>query len=306
MRLIRKTALVLLAASLASGCVARLAYNNADSFVLRYARDYVDLTVPQADMVRLIVGDSLSWVGITRSADYATMLRELGDELPALDAAGWEGYLSLGAEYAEELAGVTAPGMARLLLSLSPAQREAMFATLEERNVEMQRERDELADPQAERLERLEAQFRGWLGRLSPQQRALVRSHAAGLESTGEMWLTQRRLWQQTLREALEADPVSSNGEVSGCSRVGMLLIAPQQLWSEPYAAVLERNRQRMVVLLAEFSPTITPVQQQRAQRRLQRYAGTLEGIGQLALRDWQRSCEGADCLPPEPAYCPA
>lgn len=298
---LRKIGLLLLAASLVSGCVARLAYNNADSFVLRSIRDYVALTDPQTAQLRATVDDALQWLGVSRSPEYAAFLRELGEGLAQRDADEWDVYVLRAREYLEELGMAAAPGMAVLLESFTPAQRELFFDALEARNVEMQEERAQIGDAQADRIDRLETQFRGWLGGLSPAQVALIREHAAGLESTGDMWLIQRRGWQQALSVALEAQTAGP-----ACARVSHLIVAPQQLWSDEYAAVIERNGQRGVALVAALAPTLSPAQEQRAQRRLERYARTLEGIGTLAARDWQRSCEGEDCLPPEPLSCPA
>ncbi|MCC5868905.1 MAG: hypothetical protein JJU27_10355 [Gammaproteobacteria bacterium] len=298
---LRKLGLLLLAASLVNGCVARLAYNNADSFVLRSIRDYVSLTDPQTALVRSTVDDALQWLGVSRSAEYAAFLRELGEGLDQRDADDWDAYLLRARDYLDELANVAAPGMAALLESFTPEQREAFFDALEERNVEMQEERAQVADAQAERIDRLETQFRGWLGRLSPEQLALIREHGVRLESTGDMWLAQRRGWQLALREALET-PTGA----PACERVTGLIVAPQQLWSDEYAAVIERNGRHGLALVAALSPTLSPAQQQRAQRRLDRYARTLEGIGTLAARDWQRNCEGDDCVPPAPLSCPA
>ncbi len=301
MHRLRKLALLLLAATLVSGCVARLAYNNADSFVLRSVRDYVTLTDPQSTQLRATVDDALQWLGVSRSAEYAAFLRELGEGLAQRDAQAWDAYLLRARGYLEEFAAASAPGMAALLDSLTPAQRESFFAELEVRNVEMQEERAQITDARAERIDRLEEQFRSWLGRLSPEQQALIREHGAGLETTGDMWLTHRRGWQQALRDALEAPA----GEAT-CERVTALIIAPQQLWSDDYAAVIERNGERALALVAALSPTLTPAQEERAQRRLDRYARTLEGIGRLAARDWQRGCEDAACVHPEPLSCPA
>lgn len=298
---LRKIGLLLLAVSLVSGCVARLAYNNADSFVLRSIRDYVTLTDPQTVQVRATVDDALQWLGVSRSDEYAAFLRELGDGLAQRDAGEWDVYLLRARDYLEELAMAAAPGMAELLESFTPAQRESFFEALEARNVEMQEERAQIEDAQADRIERLEKQFRGWLGRLSPEQLALIREHGARLESTGDMWLIQRRGWQQALRDALEM-PAGAQA----CDRVTGLIVAPQQLWSDEYAAVIERNGQRGVALVAALSPTLSPAQEQRAQRRLDRYARTLEGIGALAARDWQRGCEAEDCVPPRPLSCAA
>ncbi len=297
----RKSGLLLLTVCLVTGCVARLAYNNADSFVLRAVRDYVTLTDPQTVQLRATVDDALQWLGVSRSAEYAAFLRELGEGLAQRDAGEWDAYLLRARDYLEELAMAAAPGMAALLESFTPVQREAFFEALEVRNVEMQEERAQIADAQRARIDRLEAQFRGWLGRLSPEQRALIREHGARLESTGDMWLTHRRGWQQALREALETQP-----EAPACDRVTDLIVAPQQLWSEEYAAVIQRNGQRGLALVVALAPTLSPAQQERAQRRLERYAGTLEGIGSLAARDWQRRCEGEDCVPPDPLTCPA
>ena len=298
------TVMLVLCAALLSGCVARLAYSNADGFVVRQLRDYVDLTREQEALVRNTVADSLLWLGVTRGEDYAALLRELGQDLDRLDAAGWERYVLLSGEYLEELASSVAPRLVELLLDLSPAQQEAFFASLERRNVELAEERERESaryqDPVVRQVERLEEQISGWLGRLTEPQRELIVHHGSALESTGDMWLAQRRTWQQALREELEA-----GSDPAVCERISQLVTAPQSLWPEAYAGVIERNRERVVVLLAELSPTLSAAQQQRAQRRLERYARTLEGIGELAARDWQRQCGAADCEVPVAAVCP-
>lgn len=296
------TVMLVLAATLLTGCVARLAYSNADSFVLRQLRDYVELSRAQEALVRETVADSLLWLGVSRGQDYASLLRELGEDLDRLDAAGWERYVLLSSEYFEEIAAAVAPRLTELLEDFSPAQREDFFAALEKRNLELAEERAREAgqDPVVRQVERLEEQFSGWLGRLSPAQRELIARHAASFETTGDLWLVQRRTWQAALRAKLE-----DGDDDALCDGVTRLVATPQSLWPEDYAGIIERNRERVIVLLAELSPTLSPAQQQRAQRRLERYARTLEGIGELAARDWQRQCGGPDCEVPAAAVCP-
>lgn len=292
--------MLLFAIALLAGCVARLAYYNAEGYVVREAARYVELDAAQRTQLREIVRDALAWKGTTRSAEYAGLLRELGEDLGRLDRYGWERYLLQGGEYLEELGAQFAPRLATLLQSLDELQREAFFAELESRNVELAEERADIDDPAVERVEQLERQLRRWLGRLTAEQQALLAQRASTFETTGDLWLAQRRRWQQALREALTRDGPEA------CGAVVALLLEPQALWPEDYAGVIERNRERSLVLLGELSATLTDTQWQRAGRRLERYAGTLEGIGELAARDWRRSCGELPCPPPPPRACPA
>ncbi|MCC5861523.1 MAG: hypothetical protein JJT93_06395 [Gammaproteobacteria bacterium] len=297
---ILRTVMPLLAIALLAGCVARLAYHNAEGYVVREVARYVDLDPAQRALVRDTVRDGLAWKGTMRSDDYAGFLRELAGDLGGLDRNGWERYLLQGSVYLEELGGQLAPQFAALLQSLDAAQREAFFAELERRNTELADERAEIDDPAAERSAQLERQLRRWLGRLTAEQQALIAGRAGEFETTADLWLAQRRRWQQALRDALEADDAGS------CGVVVSLLLEPQALWPEEYAGILERNRERSLDLLGALSGSLSEAQWQRAERRLERYARTLEGIGELAAREWRRGCEAEDCPPPAPQACPA
>lgn len=297
---ISHTVMLLLAIALLAGCVARLAYNNAEGYVVREAARYVELDAAQQMQLRGIVRDALIWLGTTRSVEYAGLLRELSEDLGRLDRYGWERYLEQGGEYLEELGEQFAPRLAMLMQSLDEVQREAFFAALESRNVELAEERADIDDPGLQRAEQFERQLRRWLGRLTTEQQALIAQRVSSFETTGDLWLAQRRRWQQTLREALAEDVPEA------CGAVAALLLEPQALWPEDYAGVIERNRERSLVLLGELSVTLTDTQRQRAGRRLERYAGTLESIGELAVRDWRRSCGELPCPPPPLRACPA
>ncbi len=297
---ILRTVMPLLAITLLAGCVARLAYYNAEGYVVREVARYVDLDAGQRALLRDTVRDALAWKGMTRSDDYAGFLRQLGAEFGDLDRTGWERYLQQGTTYLEEVGGQLAPQFAVLLQSLDAAQREAFFAELEVRNAELAEERAEVADPVAARGEQLERQLRRWLGRLTSEQQALVARRAGEFETTADLWLIQRRRWQQALRDALEAEAAGR------CDVVVNLLLEPQSLWPDAYAGILERNRERSLDLLGELSATLNDAQRQRAERRLERYARTLEGIGELAARDWQRACDADHCPPPLLPACAA
>jgi hypothetical protein len=201
----RLLALALLAVFLAACSTIRVGYNNADTVLLHSLGRYVALTDEQQTMVRQHVGTLMAWHRATQLPDYAAFVQRT---LASLDGR------VTPAEVLEFNAGLNArlvtlgeraaPDAAALALSLSPAQIDQLERKLIDDNVKARKESaKELRQAVDERAKKYAERAEFWLGRVSDEQRRLIRASLAEREVDSLYWIEARERRTRALVDLL-------------------------------------------------------------------------------------------------------
>ena len=192
--------LVLLLASCSS---IKLGYNNADTLLVYSLDSYLDLDETQEKLVRERVRELLGWHRSTQLRAYARLLddgerlvgngRVTADEVLAFQQAMNDKLMRVGEQ--------AAPELARLALTLQPAQVDRFAGKLARDNAKARREfvktagRETLDDRVKAYAERAES----WFGPLSREQLELVRTSLAERPSGQQLWMEERERRQRDL-----------------------------------------------------------------------------------------------------------
>lgn len=192
--------LVLLLASCSS---IKLGYNNADTLLVYSLDSYLDLDETQEKLVRERVRELLGWHRSTQLRAYARLLddgerlvgngRVTADEVLAFQQAMNDKLMRVGEQ--------AAPELARLALTLQPAQVDRFAGKLARDNAKARREfvktagRETLDDRVKAYAERAES----WFGPLSREQLELVRTALAARPSGQQLWMEERERRQRDL-----------------------------------------------------------------------------------------------------------
>lgn len=209
LRLIRRLALLLLAALLVQGCSAvRLGYGNADSLARWWIDQYLDMSPEQDALTRERLIRLLAWHRKTQLPDYVSVLR-LGQRFVAGQPTVTDA-LALGdalIRRGRALAEQATPDIADLLATVSPEQIERMAERMAKKNADHAKEMQLLDDENGQRkarykriLERTEYWFGDFSGEQKAAMRRLIDSQPTGSQFWYEERLRRQREWLGLVR----------------------------------------------------------------------------------------------------------
>lgn len=266
--------LVLLLTSCSS---IKLGYNNADTLVVYSLDSYLELDEAQEQLVRERTRELLGWHRGTQLRAYARLLddteRKIGNgRVTADDVLAFQQTMS---DKLMRIGEQAAPDLARLALTLQPAQVDHLAGKVARDSAKARREfvktagRDALDDrvkAYAERAER-------WFGSLSREQMELVRASLAARPSGQQVWMEERERRQRDLVTLLRriVDERPSEPLVAQWLRDYFVqLVQPDD--AQRRARVLE-NRRSNAQLVAQLIDGASPAQKAALARTLRGYA---------------------------------
>ena len=274
----RFTAL-LVASLVMSGCTTGFFYNRLDTFTVWYLDRQMDLDKQQREQVKALAQETLEWHRVNHLPRISNLLRETDDALqarsltPPVIEQQYETVIVLADEFLVRIV----PGGVELLSSLSDEQISEYLLNLEEDNQELF---DDFAgETEEQRMERRrKATLRGmkrFVGRLDSDQKALIDQHLAGMHDLGAQWIENRRQWQASFRDLLEENPPREEYEV----RLEDLLVFSRRYQDTDYWELMDDNRRRSFVMLADLFDSLSEKQRDRISRRLLDLADDLDKL---------------------------
>jgi hypothetical protein len=117
--------------------------------------------------------------------------------------------------------------------------------------------------------------FEGWMGRLSPEQVALIQARVEPLPFSEELRLADRRRWQGEMITMLKSRPDAASIE----REMRVLLLTPEVRRSAEYRARWAAQQEAVMSLTAEVMAQATPAQRESVRKRLAGYANDLAGL---------------------------
>jgi hypothetical protein len=274
---------VLLLCILLTGCSAtRLAYNQLDWLIVWYLNGFFTLNEAQETQLHESVTRNLEWHRTTQLPKYAVFCRELDQEM-----AGTLSSEILQRRY-ERMTGLwdefllqALPDVSAFFLSLDQAQIDEFIENLEENNEELWEEfAGESAD---ERLERREKQaikgIQRAVGRLTGEQKELVRAYMANMHDVSVEWMEGRKAWQSDFHTLI----LNRLPEPAFTERLTKLMIDPNRQDSTNYRVKVAENRKTLFAMFTALAEQFSVKQRARLSTRLNNYA---EDFEILALQD--------------------
>jgi hypothetical protein len=289
-----KRILIILAAVIVlTGCGPRLVYPNLDWLIPWYLDNYMSLDSSQKSDLKKTISRQLNWHCGTQLDAYAKFLRELSREMGdpndlithAALANRWE---SLRGFWKELMAQIS-PDVADLLLSLSDAQIEKLFARLEKRNRKLSATYVDV-DPQkivGKRKQYMLKHMKRWISRLTPEQKQLVAAWSNRLEPTEADWMAHRLTIQSEYRQLF----TRRDDKVHFREKIVDLLVYQERYRSEAYQQKIQFNTELTIALILDIDRQLSEKQRQRLQKKLSSLARDFEHL----------SCDLRRNAPPSP-----
>jgi hypothetical protein len=274
--LLRNTAAAGLALLFLSACTSGFVYNRLDWLIPWYVDGYVDLTRAQRDVLRAQLAPSLAWHREEELARYADLLERVEADLegtvkPAM-VRSWAEEILDAAQRVER-------SMMEVALEfggeVSEAQIREFIDSLWERQSEYEEEfleRDD-AEYAEDDYENLYDFLKRFVGRLEPEQRAVLREAAGELQRFDRAWLEERRAWLETLQPLLLERAPGWQDAVMAAYEARLEQRTPA------YFAAFEHNLEQITVAYAWVLSNLTERQRAHAARELQDLQRTLHKL---------------------------
>ena len=272
------TALLIL--TVLSGCSAnRFLYNRLDTVVNWWIDDYVALSVEQQVAFDAGLSSVLQWHRYDELPRYKTIIEE---SLVALEGGVTLAEAELIADDIDQAVVRLQEQMLELLLdvgdSLTDEQVTEFLSTIDEdqatyREKRLSRSDDKYFEDSADSLEDLVKRL---LGRLSRDQKQLIKSTSRELTRLDGLWHADREKWGTSLRAILEQRSEGWRGDIVG-------LVEDREAERIPdYVAAIDRNGEIILALLVD----VINSRSERQDRRLRDFLTDLaEDIDALSAR---------------------
>lgn len=261
-----------------AGCGIGLVYPRLDTVVGFYFEGLVTLDRAQSAELKRVLAGNLEWHRRSELARYSAFLRELaGDVEGGAGPEKWRQATRRAEQYWREVFEQAAPGYASVAATFTDAQVAELLANLERQDTKERREHESRspAERDARREKSVRRALERFTGPLTAEQRALVRAHVAASPSFVPEWLDNRRVWRETLADALTVRGRRAEFD----ARMRVLVARPDELWTAQYRAAVERRTAALVELMAGIDATLTPAQRAAARRELLALAEEVQGL---------------------------
>ena len=269
MKSVLKVTLALAAAALLAACTAlRLAYDNADTYLLFRAKSYLDLDAKGSDELDERIDEFFAWHRRTALPQYARLSEEAAKRVTrglSREDLVW-GYDSLVAHARQSLR-FAAERVAPLLDRLTPQQVAHMERRFAEDNRKFAREylRGSEAERRKRRARRLEERLEDWLGNLSHVQAEKVKQFSERTPLYDELRAKDRQRMQAEFVDMIRKREVQK--------RLPDWIANWDHGRDPAHLAASERFRQEYLTLLLEIDKTLSSEQRNRAAANFRRYA---------------------------------
>ena len=201
---------LLLTALLLAACMASFAYNRLDWLIPWWVDGYVDLTREQRQLLKEQLAPTLEWHREEELAHYIVLLDRIEAGLTGPVDATWvqeriDDMLEAARRVEDSMISVALDFGA----TVSDEQINEFLKTLHEQQEEQERDAAKLSDADyaEDDYENLASVMKRFLGRLKPEQKAILHEAAYRLQRFDRAWLEDRKRWLEKLEHQLQREP---------------------------------------------------------------------------------------------------
>lgn len=271
----RLAAITALAVSVAGCAAVKIGYNNADTLALLQLDNYVDLTADQELTAKERINALMAWHRATQLRDYAVFIDKMRAKVagPVTAADVMDFNQQLNARMMT-VADKAALDIAHLALTLESEQIDRAAKKIANDATKARREfvRAE-KDSGAERIKKYGERAESWFGKLTDEQKDIIRKSFASRPTDATWWIDERERRQRefiVLLRKIQADrPTEEVAARWLRTYFTQLNVAPE---SERRARA-ESYRRGSAELVAQLINTATAEQRMMLDKKLNDYA---------------------------------
>lgn len=252
---------------LLSGCSSKLAYNNADWLVYWYLDDYVELNTDQEEVLDKHITQWMQWHRNHELTQYAAQLADLEADIkqdnmtPEVILA----HMNRASGHWERVRDELSPELAAMARTLTDKQVVRFFAALEKDNKEAEEDINKFAELSKEeqmkqRIADIQDGLDDRIGKLTDEQKAIVKKYADQFSSTRKEWLAYRRDIQNAARRLFATRATNPDFEADLID----VMKHPERYRSQDYQISRDANRALYANMASEVAKTLTTKQKSK------------------------------------------
>ena len=262
------------------GCSTSLVYNRLDWLITWYVDDYVDLSSAQKATLQAELQPTLNWHRQEELNNYISLLEKVentvAEQVSAETVSAWTAELLDSYRRVKlNLVDVALEFGAEL----SDEQMQEFVASLWEKQAELKEKYLSRSDEDyvEDNYERISDNVSDYLGRLTDEQEAVLKSAAASLERLDYAWLQDRDEWLKRLQPLLNREP-------GWQAEIRILYQNRERYRSESYQRVFKHNMAILNQALADVLNQRSEKQQQTLTLELNEFKEELQTL--MAYRE--------------------
>jgi hypothetical protein len=282
----RRFVLASVALLLAACSQLQLGYSNADTVIAYSLDSYLDLDDEQERLAREQIGELHRWHRSTQLPGYVQLLNDAQKKVAGPVTAADVREFNAGVRRALMAIGEqAAPDLAKLALTLKPAQVDRLAERLARDTSKARRELVRFAGPESleERVKRYVEQAEDWFGRLTPAQKEMIRASLARRPEAQEAWMAERENRQRELVAVMARIRAEQPPQATAMAWLRDYFAQLAEPRDAERRAQLAMYREENAELVARLVNSATPAQRAALAKRLRSYAADL---GTLATKD--------------------
>ena len=275
---VRALVAVLAISLFVSGCTIKLAYNFLDWGLYWELEDYVKFNRDQRSLVKDEITQLVDWHRSDELPKYADQLEKLADGLKnGLTIKQLDQTYNALSDGWQRIVIETLPAAADILSDLTDQQISDFFEILieEEKDDANDIKRDTQEQLAIEREEYVSEKITDLVGKLNDEQKALIAQWALKIEPIAQLSLDHAIQW----RSKMQATMAERQNKQQLEETLLVLFANPDQLWSDEYRGVIEKNQHLVMQLIFDINQTLTDKQRRKLVRKLNSFIEDLRDL---------------------------
>jgi hypothetical protein len=278
----RRFVLASVALLLAACSQLQLGYSNADTVIAYSLDSYLDLDDEQERLAREQIGELHRWHRSTQLPGYVQLLNDAQKKVAGPVTAADVREFNAGVRRALMAIGEqAAPDLAKLALTLKPAQVDRLAERLARDTSKARRELVRFAGPESleERVKRYVEQAEDWFGRLTPAQKEMIRASLARRPEAQEAWMAERENRQRELVAVMARIRAEQPPQATATAWLRDYFAQLAEPRDAERRARLAMYREENAELVARLVNSATPAQRSALAKKLRGYAADLDAL---------------------------
>jgi hypothetical protein len=275
---IRAITVVLVISIFTSGCTIKLAYNFLDWGLYWELEDYVKFNRDQRSLVKDEITKLVDWHRNDELPKYADQLEKLADGLEnGLTVKQLDQTYNALSDGWQRIVIETLPAATDILSDLTDQQISDFFEILIEEEEDDANDIKRYTQEQLaiEREEYVSEKISDLVGKLNDEQKTLIAQWALKIEPIAQLSLDHSIQW----RIKMQATMAERQNKQQLAETLLVLFANPDQLWSDQYRRVIEKNQHLVLTLLFDINQTLTDKQRSKLIRKLNSFVEDLRDL---------------------------
>jgi hypothetical protein len=275
---VRALVAVLAISLFVSGCTIKLAYNFLDWGLYWELEDYVKFNRDQRSLVKDEITKLVDWHRSGELPKYADQLEKLADGLEnGLTVEQLDQTYNALSDGWQRIVIETLPAATDILSNLTDQQINDFFEILieEEEDDANDIKRDTQEQLAIEREEYVSEKITDLVGKLNDEQKTLIAQWSLKIEPIAQLSLDHSIQWRTKMQATMADRQNKQQLEKS----LLVLFANPDQLWSDQYRSVIEKNQHLVLTLLFDINQTLTDKQRDKLIRKLNSFIEDLRDL---------------------------